>query len=282
MNTRATQRTGVQVALWSLLLVGLAVFAFPFLFMITISFEEFSFVLPSPPRVLPTEPTLQNYTDLFECQSIPLHMINSFTIAAVTVVLGLAVSSLSAYGFARIRFRGREVLFAVYLFTLMIPGVLNIIPQYAVIGGLGLIGTRAGLIVLYVGTSICGHTFFLRGFFQSIPRELTESVMMDGGTHFTVFGRIILPLAAPGLATLAILTFQFTWDDFFTAKVILGSNPSVQTMPIFVQRLHGQYATEWGLVFAAALLMLIPVIVLYVTFQRYFVVGGLSEGSVKS
>jgi multiple sugar transport system permease protein len=262
--------------------MGLAVFAFPFLFMITISFEEFSFVLPSPPRVLPAEPTLQNYTNLFERQSIPLHMINSFTIAAVTVVLGLAVSSLSAYGFARIRFRGREVLFAVYLFTLMIPGVLNIIPQYAVIGGLGLIGTRAGLIVLYVGTAICGHTFFLRGFFQSIPRELTESVMMDGGTHFTVFGRIILPLAAPGLATLAILTFQFTWDDFFTAKVILGSNPSVQTMPIFVQRLHGQYATEWGLVFAAALLMLIPVIVLYVTFQRYFVVGGLSEGSVKS
>ncbi len=277
-----TYRSAQQLLLWVLLLAGLAVFVFPFLFMIGNSFEKFTFVLPDPPRVLPEHFVLDNYRDILAKEHLFRSFVNSAIIACSTTLGSLFISSLSAYGFSRIAFRGREALFAVYLFTLMIPGVLNIIPQYGIINRFGGIGTYWGLVLLNVGTAVCGNTFFLRGFFQTIPKELSESVMMDGGSHLTVYRRIIMPLSLPGIATLSILIFQGTWDDFFTAKVILGSNPLVQTLPIMVQRLHGRYATQWGLVFAAAILMLIPILLIYGFFQRYFVVGGLTQGAVKN
>jgi multiple sugar transport system permease protein len=191
------------------------------------------------------------------------------------------IASLSAYGFARIHFAGKELLFKIYLFTLMIPGVLNIIPQFMILNGICLIATHPGLILLYVGTGICGTTFFLRGFFESVPREMDESVVMDGGSHWTIFRKIILPLSKPAIATLAVMMSQGTWDDFFTAKVVLGSKEALFTLPIMVQRLHGQHATKWGLVFAASILMLIPIVILYILLQKYFVVGSLTDGGIK-
>ncbi len=263
------------------LTVGLLIFLFPFLYMVSNSFELFTYVMPFPPRIFPKEFVLDNYRAILKNQHIFRYFVNSLIVASSTVTAGMLVSTLSAYGFARIRFRGREALFAVYLFTLMIPGVLNIIPQYGLLNRLGLVAGIPGLVLLYVGTGTCGNTFFLRGFFASIPRELEESVMMDGGSHLTMYRQVVLPLSAPGIATLAVLTFQFIWDDFFAAKVILGSNQAAQTLPIFVQRLHGQFATRWGLIFAATILMLLPILAMYIVFQKRFVVSGLVEGSVK-
>jgi multiple sugar transport system permease protein len=274
-------RPSTRIAIVILLSLGCLAFLFPFLYMLSNSFELFTYVLPFPPRVLPEKPVLDNYRDILSKQHIARYFINSVVVSASTMAAGMLVSTLSAYGFARVRFRGREALFAVYLFTLMIPGVLSIIPQYGLLNKLGLVAGIPGLVLLYVGTGTCGNTFFLRGFFSAVPRELEESVMMDGGSHFTMYRKIVLPLSAPGIATLAVLSFQTTWDDFFTAKVILGSNQAAQTLPIFVQRLHGQYATRWGLVFAATVLMLLPILVLYVAFQKRFVVGGMGEGAIK-
>lgn len=271
----------LQIVLWVVLVSGMLVFIFPFFFMISNSFEKFTFVLPSPPHIFPKEITLDNYRNILLDNHYLRFFFNSVIVAVSTTFFSLTVSSLSAYGFSRIKFSGREFIFGIYLFTLMIPGVLNIIPQYGVINTLHSIGTRHGLILLYLGTSICGNTFFLRGFFQQLPRELEESVKMDGGGHFTIYRIIAIPLSAPALATLSILVFQGIWDDFFTAKVILGSNPLLQTLPVMIQRLHGQYATQWGLIFAASLLMLLPIFFIYVFFQKYFVIGGFTEGSVK-
>lgn len=172
------------------------------------------------------------------------HWANSVINTVITVVISVFVSTLSAYGFACIRFPGRDKLFAVYLFTLMMPGFLNIIPQFLVLKQLtlpglpnGLIGTRAGLILIYVATNVCGHTFFLRNFFRSLPSSLAESVLLDGGGHKDIFFRVMLPLSAPAVGTMTIFAFQGFWEEYFTAKVLVGANEKV-TFPLLLQRLN--------------------------------------------
>lgn len=279
-----------QPVLWIFLLAGLVIFSLPYVFMISNSFEKFNYSLPYPPRILPNRLNFDAYRYIIEKKHIFMPFLNSVFITGITTVLSLAVSSFSAYGFARVKFRFKEGLFKVYLLTLMIPGFLSIIPQYLILHSInfipgfsgGLTGTRLGLIILYVGTGVCGNTFFLRGFFESLPKEIDESVVIDGGSHWTIFSKIMLPLSKPSIGTLAIFTIQGLWDEFFTAKVILGAK-SVKylTMPIVVQQLNGEHATRFEWVFAASILMQIPIIVLFILFQKKFVISGLNEGSIK-
>ena len=277
-----------QGAIWTILLVSLAVFSVPFLFMISNSFEEFSFVLPYPPKLLPTRLDFSAYSYVLSQPLFPVAVKNSVINTAITVVLSVFLSTLSAYGFARIDFPGREPLFKLYLFTLMVPSFLNIIPQFLILKGmtipgtdLNLIGTRAGLILVYVATNVCGHTFFLRNFFRGLPDALSESVIVDGGGHGTIFFRVMLPLSKPAIGTMSIFALQGFWEEYFTAKVLVGANESMMTLPLLLQRLHGQYATRWEWVFAASILALIPVITLFILFQKKLVIGGLTQGSVK-
>ena len=203
------------------LIAGIFVAMYPFLVMIGNSFEVFTFSLPNPPRMFPKEFTLDNYREVIFDYEIYKYFFNSFSITVLTTTVVIMLSALSAYAFAKIPFIGRNALFKVYLFTLMIPGVLNIIPQFLTINSVGLVGTRFGLILLYVGTGICGNTFFLKGFFQQIQNELLESVFIDGGNHFTIFSKIVVPLAKPAIATLAVLTFLGT-GRFLYGKSNIG------------------------------------------------------------
>ena len=284
---KATEIFG-QTVLWVILIASLLIFSVPFFFMITNSFEEFSYVLPYPPKLFPTRLDFSAYRHILSMDIFPTALANSVINTVITVVISVFVSTLSAYGFACIRFPGRDKLFAVYLFTLMMPGFLNIIPQFLVLRQLtlpglpnGLIGTRAGLILVYVATNVCGHTFFLRNFFRSLPSSLAESVLLDGGGHKDIFFRVMLPLSAPAVGTMTIFAFQGFWEEYFTAKVLVGANEKMITFPLLLQRLNGQYATRWEWVFAASIMALIPVIVLFVVFQRKTVVGGLTQGAVK-
>lgn len=277
-----------QMLLWIILIGALLIFSVPFLFMITNSFEEFSYVLPYPPKLFPTRLDFSAYKHILEMDIFPTAVKNSVINTFVTVVLSVFVSTLSAYGFARIRFPGRDKIFAVYLFTLMMPGFLNIIPQFLVLKGIklpglenGLIGTRAGLVLIYMATNVCGHTFFLRNFFRGLPNSLSESVIVDGGGHGTIFFKVMLPLSTPAIGTMTIFAFQGFWEEYFTAKVLVGANEEMITLPLLLQRLNGQYATRWEWVFAASILALIPVVLLFVIFQRKMVVGGLTQGAVK-
>lgn len=280
----------MQMLLWGILLAGMCIFCLPYLFMISNSLETFSYVLPSPPRLLPRSPNLEAYKYVLERREIIQSMVNSTLITSFTVVLGVMLSSLSAFAFARIKFIGREVIFKIYMFTLMLPGFLGIIPQFIILNGIkipgifenGLTGSRTGLILLYVGAGICGNTFFLRGFFSSIPREIEESVVVDGGSTWSIFWHIMLPLSKPAIGTMAIMMLQGTWEEFFTARVILGGNVVNMTLPMMLQRLQGQHATRWEWTFAASILMQIPIIALFVIFQKKFVISGLTEGSVKA
>ena len=280
-----------RVFFWLLLIACAALFVLPYLFMITNSFEEFSYVLPYPPKLLPSQLNFAAYEHVLTQSNLPQAAMNSLIVTVCTVVLVVLISALSAYGFARIDFFGREALFRIYLITLMIPGFLSIIPQFLVLQGIrlpwdaqlnGLIGTRAGLILLYVGTGICGNTFFLRGPFAALPKELEESVRIDGGGHIATFFQVMLPLMLPAIGTLAIFCFQGTWEEFFTAKVVVGGVQSLTTLPLMIQTLRGQHATRWEWIFAASILVQIPILILFVTFQKKFVVSGLAEGSVKA
>ena len=277
-----------QAFLWLFLVAALLIFSVPFLFMITNSFEEFSYVLPYPPKLFPTKLDFSAYRHILHMDIFATALKNSVINTVLTVVLSVFISTLSAYGFAKIKFPGRDKLFAIYLFTLMMPSFLNIIPQFLVLKKLslpglpnGLIGTRAGLILVYVATNVCGHTFFLRNFFRGLPNSLSESVLLDGGGHKDIFFRVMLPLSAPAVGTMTIFAFQGFWEEYFTAKVLVGANEEMITFPLRLQRLNGQYATRWEWVFAASLMALLPVIVLFVIFQRKTVVGGLTQGAVK-
>ena len=277
-----------QIILWVILIAALLIFSVPFLFMITNSFEEFSYVLPYPPKLIPTRLDFSAYAHILSMDIFPIAVKNSIVNTVLTVVISVFISTLSAYGFAKIKFPGREKIFAIYLFTLMMPSFLNIIPQFLVLKGIqlpglanGLIGTRAGLILVYVATNVCGHTFFLRNFFRNLPNSLSESVLIDGGGHGTIFFRVMLPLSAPAIGTMTIFAFQGFWEEYFTAKVLVGANEKMITLPLLLQRLNGQYATRWEWVFAASILALIPVVILFVVFQRKMVVGGLTQGAVK-
>ena len=273
---------------WLVLITSVVIFILPFWFMICNSFEEFSYVLPYPPKLLPTRLDFSAYRHILQMDIFPTAVYNSLVNTCITVVCSVFVSTLSAYGFAKMEFPGRDALFGIYLFTLMMPSFLNIIPQFLVLKGIrlpglenGLIGTRAGLILIYVATNVCGHTFFLRSFFRGLPNSLSESVLMDGGGHGTIFFKVMLPLSAPAIGTMTIFAFQGFWEEYFTAKVLVGANENMITLPLLLQRLNGQYATRWEWVFAASILALIPVIVLFLAAQKKMVVGGLTQGSVK-
>lgn len=273
-----------QILLWVFLIAALLIFSVPFIFMITNSFEEFSYVLPYPPKLLLDRLDFSAYAHILGMDIFPTAVKNSVINTCLTVAASVLISTLSAYGFARIDFPGREAIFKLYLFTLMMPSFLNIIPQFLVLRGIelpwlknGLIGTRLGLILVYTATNVCGHTFFLRNFFRGLPDSLSESVMLDGGGHGTIFFKVMLPLSTPAVGTMTIFAFQGFWEEYFTAKVLVGANEDMITLPL----LYGQYATRWEWVFAASILALIPVIALFIVFQKKMVVGGLTQGSVK-
>ncbi len=275
-----------KMLFYAVLICCALIFVLPYLFMITNSMEEFSYVLPSPPHIFPTRLDFSAYVHVLTQSGLTRAALNSVVITAFTVCFVVLISTLSAYGFSRVDFFGREALFKVYLLTLMLPGFLSIIPQYLVLQAIGpgisgLVGTKAGLVVLYVGTGICGNTFFLRGHFAALPKELEESAFIDGAGNMTVFIRVMFPLMVPAIGTLAIFCMQGIWEEFFTAKVVLGGAQAKITLPILVQSLRGQHATRWEWIFAASILVQIPMIAFFAVFQKRFVVSGIGDGALK-
>jgi multiple sugar transport system permease protein len=273
-------RWHLQLIVYTILTAGVLVTILPFFYMVMTSFVTKAFVLPRPTDILTVRPNLDNYIGALENNSFARYFLNSVLVTGVTMAGALFFGSLTAYGFARFPFWGKEALFKIFLFTLMVPAVLNIVPQFTVIKSLGLVDTYAGLWLLYIGGGMVGTTFFLRGFFESVPKELEESVVIDGGGSWTIYRHIYVPLSLPALGTLAIFSFQATWDEYFMALTILKTE-SLRTLPIALQLLFGKYASDWGLIFAASIIVLLPVIVIYMVFQKRFVQSGFSEGAVK-
>lgn len=269
-----------KVILYSVLCAGLLVTFTPFLYMITTSLTKDTYALPYPPTVLPHQFYYENYIEVWQSNNFNRYFLNSFFVAITTMICNVFISSLTAYGFAKFKFPLKEFIFKCFIISMMVPGILNIIPQFTVIQSLGLVDTYTGLIILYVGSGIAGSTFFLRGFFEGIPKELEESVTIDGGSRWTIFHKIVLPLAAPSIGTFSIFAFSGAWDEFFAALTIIKTEAK-RTLPIALRMFEGKHASDYGLIFAASIIAVTPIILVFIIFQKQLVRGGISDGSIK-
>jgi multiple sugar transport system permease protein len=266
-------------ARYAVLIIGAGIMIVPFVYMLSTSFKSQAFVLSLPPQFIPHPATVSNYTEAWTSYDFARYFINSLIVAVLTTALSLLLSSMMAYGFARFDFGGKEALYRLLLLGLMIPAMMLIIPQFVLAKYLGLLDSLAGLVVFYVAGSLPLNTFLLRGFFAAIPAELEQAMAIDGAGPWRRYWQLILPLAKPALATATIFTFLASWDEFAWALTIINT-PGKQTLPLAIALFQGQNSTLWGLVFAASVMAVIPVIVVFLVFQRYFV-QGLTSGAVK-
>ena len=262
-----------------LLSIGAFVMIVPFAYMLATSLKANSLALEVPPDFIPNDPTTENYRDAWSSNHFGRYFLNSLGVAVATTLISVLLSSMMAYAFSRLRFPGRTLLFALLLLGLMVPTMMLIVPQFLLAKELHLLDSYAGLVVFYVGGTLALNTFLLRSFFQDIPRELEEAMVVDGAGPWKRYRQLILPLSRPALATVAIFTFLASWDEFVWALTIIN-DPEKRTLPIAIALFQGQYATSWGIVFAASAIAVVPVIAIFIALQRQFI-GGIAAGAVK-
>lgn len=261
------------------LIVGALVMITPFIYMVSTSFQPQAYVLTIPPQFIPNPATTSNYTQALSTENFGLYFLNSLIVAVVSTGGSVLLSSMMAFAFARFSFRGKEAIFRILLIGLTIPAVMLLIPQYILAKNFGLLDSLGGLVFFYIAGTLSLNTFLLRGFIASIPGELDQAMQIDGANPWTRYWRLALPLAKPALATATIFTFLNGWDEYPIALTML-SNSDHFTLPLAIADYQGANSTQWGLVFAASLIAVIPVIIVFLIFQRYFV-QGLTSGAVK-
>ena len=206
-------------------------------------------------------------------------LLNSAVIAIATTLLGILLACTAGYAFSRFDFPGRETGLMTFLVSQMFPGVMMMIPLYLILEQLGLLNAPMGLILVYATTSIPFCVWMLKGYFDTIPRELEESAIMDGASRFTIFWRIILPLSAPAVAVTALFCFMTAWNEFVLAFTFMD-DPLAFTLPVAVQGYVGEKSIEWGRFAASSVLVSVPVMALFFALQKHLV-GGLTAGAVK-
>jgi len=264
---------------YALLIAGSAVMLVPFLYLFATSFKPHLYLFEMPPQFFPKHPTLNNYTQAWTSNNFGHYFANSVFVSVVATALSTFLSSMMAYAFARFSFKGQNFMFWILLVGLMVPGMMLLIPQYLLANQLHLLDSLLGLIVFYVAGGLAFNTFLLRGFFEEIPWALEEAMIMDGAGPFRRYWRLILPLSRPALATVAIFTFLACWDEYVWALIIIN-DPNKRTLPIAISLFQGQHLTDWGLVFAASTIAIVPVILVFAIFQRQFI-RGLSGEALK-
>ncbi len=273
------RRITFRAARYVTLIVGATIMIIPFLYLFATSFKPQLYLFEIPPQFIPKHPTLSNYTDAWTSNSFGHYFANSVFVSLVSTVIAALLSAMMAYAFARFNFKGQNLMFWLLLVGLMVPGMMLLIPQYLLANQLHLINSLVGLILFYVATNLAFNTFLLRGFFEEIPWELEEAMIMDGAGPFRRFWKLILPLSRPALATVGIFTFLACWDEYVWALTIIN-DPDKRTLPIAISIFQGQHLTNWGLVFAASTIAIVPVIVVFALFQRQFI-HGLSADALK-
>ncbi len=264
------RRLAVRALILLLLLAGAAVVVLPFVYMLVSSLETNAQIGQLTPQFVPSPFVWDNYAQVWQTSRVGQFFVNSLVVAVVTAVGQLLTASLAAYAFARLRFPGRSLLFAAYLATLIIPFQVTLIPNYILIRLLGWHNTYQGLIAPFVSSVF--STFLLRQFFLTIPVDLEEAAVLDGAGHFTIYARIIMPLARPAVAALVIFAFLNSWNNFLWPLVVVDSE-SLKTLPLGIAEFEGQFTVQWNLLMAGASLSLVPVLIVYLIAQRWIVQG---------
>jgi multiple sugar transport system permease protein len=234
--------------------------------------------------IWPADPSVRAYRRVWSEYEFVTYFKNSFIFAAAITGVNLFLSSLGGYAFARLRFPGREVVFLLVLGTLMIPDPLRLVPVYLMlidfpITHWNLVGSYRGFIFFGSTLALATNLFLLRQYFLTIPKDYEEAAKLDGAGYFKTYYRVMLPLAVPAVAAVAILTFQGTWNEFFWALIVLGfDNPQLYTVQLGLAQFQFQYQTLWPELMAATTIAIVPVVVVYIFFQRYFVAGITAAG----
>ena len=278
-SSAAAARGAATTFRYAVLIVGALVMVTPFVYMVSTSFKAQAYVLTFPPQFIPNPATTANYSEALTSQNFLLYFANSLIVAVTATAFSVLISSMMAFAFARFTFVGKELIFRILLAGLAIPAVMLLIPQFVLAKYWNLLDSLPGLIIFYVAGSLALNTFLLRGFLASIPGELDQAMQVDGANAWSRYWRLALPLARPAIATATIFTFLACWDEVPLALTMINS-PERRTLPLAIAAFHGANATQWGLVFAASLIAVIPVIIVFLVFQRHFV-QGLTSGAVK-
>lgn len=268
-----------KILTYFLLLAGTVIVLLPFWYMLITSLKPQAFIFEIPPRLWPSEISLINYQKALQTDQFGLYFMNSLFVAVVTTASTLLVSSLMAYAFARLKFRGKEFLFYFLLSGMMVPPVMLIIPQFIVAIFLDLPDKFLGLILVYITMNLSMQTFLLRGYFEGLPTEIEDAALVDGASRWKIFWKIVLPLSRPGLAVVTIFTFLFAWEEFPWANVAIKETTK-RTLPIAIALFQSQHLTEWGQVFAASIMGIIPVVIVFALFQKHFI-RGISTSGIK-
>ena len=267
------------VGLWVSLVLLAVLWIMPFLFMLMTSLKPEEEISGAGILGLPHHPTLANYLSAWQRGSFSRNFLNSVIITVVKVPIGILISAAAAYVLTRIRFRGANAVFLVFLFGTMVPFQVLLAPLFSLVHGLRLTNTYIGVIPPYIAFGVPYQIFVLRGFFRGIREELSEAAMLDGASHVDIFLRVFLPISLPVLAALTILDFVATWNEFAMALVILQDSDR-WTLPLGLMGFQGQFSSAYGQLNAAIVMTVLPACIVYLMFQRYFV-GGLTAGAVK-
>lgn len=273
---RRTMKIGVIIGL----ILGAIFAAAPVLWMLSSSFKSNTEIFQMPPRLITEGFSFNAYVAIFTDPEKLRFFLNSYIVAGSVTVLTLIVAIQASYAFSRFEFRGKRLLNVVIVSVQAVPPITLLIPYFGLVVILGLYNTYPGLIFTYMVFTLPYAIIMMTGYFNTIPRELDEAVRVDGAGSFTALWRVIVPISVPGIVSVGVYTFMIAWNEYLFA-LTLTRTIDMRTVPIGIQLLMGQHSYEWNEIMAMSILGSIPVLILFLFFQRYFI-SGLTSGSVKS
>lgn len=262
---------------YSVMIGLIVIMALPFLWMLSTSLKPQQYILQTTPQLIPDPLSFESYTQLVDRIDLFRTAFNSTFVAVVSTVGQLVIAAMAAYAFSRMRWRGRDTVFVLYLATMMIPAVVLVIPQFILVRSLGWMNTYTALIV--PGLFSAFGVFLLRQAFRGLPKDFEEAAFVDGANHFVIFWRIMLPLVQPSLATLAVFSFMASWNGYLW-PLFVARREAVMTLPVALATLQAgpRALTEWNMVMAGSVVAVLPILLVYLVAQRWFVSGIISGG----
>lgn len=275
-----TRRSIGRVLLYAGLVVGAVFAGFPVLWMLSSSFKSNADIFAYPPKLIDGSFSLDAYFAVFTDPVKVGYFVNSYIVALCVVVITLAIALLSAYVFSRYEFKFKSIIRVVIIGVQAVPPITLLIPFFGIMVGLGLYNTYQGLILTYVVFTLPYAIIMMTAYFDSLPRELDEAARVDGAGSLSILWRILVPISVPGMVSVGLYTFMISWNEYLFALTLTQTDDR-RTVPVGIQLLMGQNNYLWNEVMAMSILGSIPVLVLFLIFQRYFI-GGLAAGAVKS
>lgn len=278
--TVQSQRRAAKAGLMIGLILGAVFAAGPVLWMLSSSFKSNTQIFELPPRLLTDTFSFDAYIAIFTNAETMRFFLNSYIVAGAVTVLTLLVAIQAAYAFSRFDFRGKRILNVIIVSVQAVPPITLLIPYFGLMVALGLYNSYPGLILTYMVFTLPYAIIMMTGYFNTLPKELDEAVRVDGAGSMTALWRVLVPISVPGIVSIGIYTFMIAWNEYLFA-LTLTRTIDMRTVPIGIQLLMGQHSYEWNQIMAMSVLGSIPVLILFLIFQRYFI-SGLTAGSVKS